>query len=143
MPMPISPKQFFLKLIERHPVKTLFAYSLLSELLVLLFLFLAFLQTAEILLPGFISLRLNLTWYLILVIAGTAIILLIGHRQNIRPLQTRRFEKPLLVLGELWACGVISFSLHHFAWWTIALIVVALLVISVWAWNFFFAENKG
>ena len=56
----LHPIQKLDSFLRKYPVRVLFLYSLFGELLVLLFLFLAFLWTAETVLPGFISLRLNL-----------------------------------------------------------------------------------
>jgi membrane protein implicated in regulation of membrane protease activity len=140
---PNSLKVRVLTLLKRHPVKTLFFYSLSSELLILLFLFLAFLLTAEILLPGFISLRLNLTWYLIAVIAATSLLLIIGKTQSIQPSQIIHFEKPILLVSGLWACGIVAFSLHHFPWWTIVLLLILVSIVSLWAWRLFFKNTEA
>lgn len=130
------------KLLKRHPVKTLFFYSLMSELLILLLLFFAFLLTAEILLPGFISLRLNLTWYLIAILAASALLLFIGKTVDIRPPQKIRFEKFLLTLSGLWALGITTLSLHHFPWWVIVFLLTVFFIPCIWVWRSFFKDTK-
>ncbi len=137
-----SLQEYVVKLLKRHPIKTLFFYSLMSELLVLLFLFLAFLLTAEIVLPGFISLRLNLTWYLIAILAVTSFLLFIGKTENIKPSQNIRFEKFLLALSGLWALGITSLSLYHFPWWAIVFLLIVFFIPSIWAWRTFFKDTK-
>lgn len=138
-----SLKEYVLKLLKRHPIKTIFLYSLLSELLVLLFLFLAFLLTTEILLPGFISLRLNLTWYLIAILTVTFFLAFIGQNTHIQPSQKIRFEKLLITISGFWALGIIALSLHHFPWWTIAFLLILLCITSLWAWRFLFRNIKN
>ncbi len=142
MRAPFSLENYLIKLLERHPVKSLFFYSLMSELLILLFLFLAFLLTAEIVLPGFISLRLNLTWYLIAILAATSLLLFIGKTENIRPVQSIRFERFLLALSGLWALGITSLSLYHFPWWAIVFLLIVFFIPSIWAWRAFFKDSK-
>lgn len=127
-------------LLKRHPVKTLFAYSLFGEFLVLLFLFLAFLWTAETLLPGFISLRINLTWYLILLLLLTSLFLVFGKFQNIKPIQSKRFIKSLFSMIGLWSLLIIGVSLYHFSLWSILLILGCVMLISFLSWKHFFRD---
>lgn len=123
------------KLLRSHPVKTLFIYSLLGELLVILFVFFAFLTTAEILLPGFISLRLNLTWYIFFLLAASMLLLALGKAAHITPPQKIPLEKTFLTLSALWSLSVIGMSLFHFPWWSICFILVLLILVSIWAWK--------
>ena len=112
--------------LTRHPLRVLFTYSLVSELLILMYLFLAFLWTAEILLPGFISLRINLTWYLMSLLGASTTLALFGKAFDITPLNGKGIEKFALVVGSLWGISIVSLSLYGFPWWT-ALILVFFL----------------
>ena len=138
-----SLREHLLRLLKRHPVKTLFFYSLGSELLILLFLFFAFLLTTEITLPGFISLRLNLTWYLIGILAATSLVLFIGKNADIQPSQNIPFEKIFLILSGLWALGITVLSLHDFPWWVIVLLLIILAIVSTWFWRSFFKKTRN
>lgn len=124
-------------------MKTLFAYSLMGELLVLLFIFLAFLMTAEILLPGFISLRLNLTWYLFLLLVGVFLLLLVGKISDIQPIHKIPLERGVVTLSSLWGVGIIGLSLYRFPWWSILILLGLLALVSVWAYQILYPKNNA
>ena len=137
MRLSLHPIQKLDSFLRKYPVRVLFLYSLFGELLVLLFLFLAFLWTAETVLPGFISLRLNLTWYLVLLLLLANGFILFGKHYAIRPIQSSRFTKSLLALIGLWSILIVSISLYHFPLWSIAAIIGTFLLLSLLAWKHF------
>jgi hypothetical protein len=131
------------KAITRHPIRVLFLYSLLAELLILLSLLLALLLTAEIVLPGFISLRINLTWYVIALLTLSTLLIVIGKKQNIYPLPTPRLEKTALFFGGIWGTSIITLSLYRFPWWTILLIFIILVIMGYQGYRFFFKPHDA
>jgi small-conductance mechanosensitive channel len=132
-----SPKKYLDALLKRYPIRTFFLYSLLSELLIILFLFLSFLLAAEILLPGFISLRLNLTWFLVFLLFMSSLVFYIGKTSEIKPSQKMRFEKVLIVISCLFSVSILTLSLYRFPWWSILIVLGCISLTSFWAWQSF------
>lgn len=112
-----------------------FFFSLSAELVLILYLFFFFLWTAEIILPGFISLRINLSPYFATLLGLTFGLMYLGQRAHYEFPKTSSFEKPLLILAILWSTSIVALSLIKFPWWAIISLLLAFFVIVFYFWK--------
>lgn len=119
-----------------------FCFSLSCELLLVLYLFFFFLWTTEIVLPGFISLRINLAPYFATLLGVTFLLMYIGQLANYQFSKTFPFEKTLLSLILFWGIGTITISLIKFPWWAILSLLVSFVVIVVYFWRILLEDRS-
>ena len=112
-----------------------FFFSLSCELLLVLYLFFFFLWTAETILPGFISLRINLAPYFATLLGLTFGLMYLGEQAHYEFSQTFSLEKPLLVLAILWSVGIVGLSLFKFPWWAILSLIIFFLMVIYYFWK--------
>ena len=118
-----------------------FLFSLCCELLLVLYLFFFFLWTAEIILPGFISLRINLAPYFATLLGFTFGLMYLGERAHYEFPRTFSLEKPLLILAILWSTGIVGLSLIKFPWWAIITLLITFLVVIFYFWKTLIQED--
>jgi hypothetical protein len=118
-----------------------FFFSLSSELLLVLYLFFFFLWTAETILPGFISLRINLAPYFATLLGLTFGLMYLGERAHFEFPKTFSLEKPLLVLAILWSIGIVGISLIKFPWWAILSLVTCFLIVIYYFWRILLEDS--
>ncbi|MCW1888601.1 MAG: hypothetical protein KIH67_003550 [Candidatus Moranbacteria bacterium] len=120
--------------LRKSPVVA-FLFSLACELLLVLYLFFFFLWTAEIILPGFISLRINLSPYFATLLGFTFGLMYLGQQAHYVFPKNFSFEKPLFILAILWSTGIVGLSLIKFPWWAILSLLIAFFVIIFYFWK--------
>ena len=119
-----------------------FFFSLSCELLVILYLFFFFLWTAEVFLPGFISLRINLAPYIALLLGATFGLVALGEHLDLSFPDNIRFEKTLISLCFLWGFIIVSVSLIDFPWWTILFLLAIFIFTLVYFYQTIFTQKK-
>ena len=118
-----------------------FVFSLCCELLIVLYLFFFFLWTTEIILPGFISLRIDLAPYFATLLGATFILMYIGQLAHYEFPKTFPFEKTLLSLATFWGLGIVVISLIKFPWWAIVTLVASFILVVFYFWKLLLQEK--
>lgn len=119
-----------------------FAYSLLVELLMLLYLLFLGLFTLEILLPGFVSVRINMAIFLATLILLTMATAMLGRFLGAHFPATASYEKLILSTLIAWGTGIIGISLISFPWWSLAVLLALSLAILFFLRDIFLEEKS-
>jgi hypothetical protein len=117
-------------------------YALGTEALCIAYIFLAGLFTLETLLPTFVTTRLSLSAFFAIVLVSTFILALLGRYLGTSFPWTFTWKSPLILLGILWATGILGLSLLKFPWVTLPLFLVGFLVSGYLFWQVLFGEEK-
>lgn len=112
-------------------------YALLIETILLMLLSFAGLFTLETILPGLISGRFVIGKLIIIVSLLIFFTAYLGQKLSISsPMTTYRSFRTLLVIGGLWALGILTISLLSFPHWSIPIFLLSFGAIGY----FFFRE---
>ncbi|MGB4833677.1 MAG: hypothetical protein WBP40_01445 [Candidatus Moraniibacteriota bacterium] len=117
------------------------AANLLSDIVCVGWIAFAGLYAIEVLLPTFVSARLSLVKFAILLLGLTS--LLIWLIQSLAPTKqpsNRILSRPLRILLIMVAIGIISLAHYRFPWWSIPIIVSSY---SLVLWLFFRLTRGG
>lgn len=114
------------------------AYALLAEALLIGFIIFSGFFTLETLLPTFISVRISLAGFFMVLMLGTFALSLLGRYLDIDSVSGLRRRNPLIWIGILWAAGILTISLIKFPLFLIPVIILALLGIGYLFLSLFF-----
>jgi hypothetical protein len=118
------------------------AYALLAEALLIGFVTFAGLFTIETILPTFISVRLNLTAFLALLLIGSFLLATLGRFLNIDFPSGLRWRNPFLWIGIVWTIGILAVSLYKFPLFLIPILILTFLGIGYLFSRIFFGEKE-
>lgn len=120
-----------------------FGYSLLVELLALLYLLFLGLFTLEILLPGFVSVRINMAVFLATLIILTAGTAMLGRFLGAHFPATAPYEKLIVGTVIAWGIGIIGIALISFPWWSLAVLLAFSMAILFFLRSILLEEDSG
>lgn len=116
-------------------------YTLLVEALFIGYLAFAALFTAEMLLPTFITARVDLTKFFFILFLFSFVLTLLGNILSLSFHWNIHKKNPLLWIGLLWAVSIFILSLLNFPPFIIPFIIVAFFFIGFLFWKIFFSEE--
>jgi len=117
-------------------------YALLVETLFICFLYFCGLFTLETLLPTFVTERVSLATFLLILVTFTMFTSLLGRFLNISfPWQITK-KSPLLWLGLVWGTSLLLVSLIKFPVALIPVLIVLFLLSGYLFWSLFFADEE-
>jgi len=133
----LSEKILYLK---KNGVLTI-SYALLTEALFIGYLAFIALFTLEMLLPTFVTVRLNLTTFFFILFSFSFVLAFLGHILNLTFDQKIQKKNPLVWIGLFWTIGILILSLSHFPLLLIPFIIITFLLIGYLFWKIFFDER--
>ncbi|PIX90385.1 MAG: hypothetical protein COZ29_00310 [Candidatus Moranbacteria bacterium CG_4_10_14_3_um_filter_45_9] len=133
----LSEKILYLK---KNGVLTI-SYALLTEALFIGYLAFIALFTLEMLLPTFVTVRLNLTTFFFILFSFSFVLAFLGHILNLTFDQKIQKKNPLVWIGLFWTIGILILSLPHFPPLLIPFIIITFLLIGYLFWKIFFDER--
>ncbi|GEM_PF-4966701 len=105
-------------------------YALLCEMLVVGYLIFIALLTLESLLPTFVTARLSLSIFFMILTLGSFIVATLGNMLQTSFASGLRFRHPLAIISILWSAGIIALSLTAFPLATIPIILIGFLSVG-------------
>lgn len=117
------------------------SYALLAEALFIGYLAFISLFTLEMLLPTFVTIRLNLTTFFFILFFFSFVLALLGQILDLTFDQKMQKKNPLLWIGFLWTVSIFILSLTNFPLLFIPLIIIAFLLAGFLFWKIFFDEE--
>lgn len=117
-------------------------YAILTEALFIGYLaFIAFF-TLEMLLPTFVTVRLDLTTFFFILFLFSFVLALLGRILDLTFDQKIQKKNPLVWIGFLWTISILILSLSNFPLLLIPFIIIAFLLIGFLFWKIFFDEKE-
>lgn len=116
-------------------------YALLTEALFIGYLAFIALFTLEMLLPTFVTVRLDLTTFFFILFLFSFVLTLVGHILDLTFDQKIQKKNPALWIGLLFTVSILILSLSNFPPLLIPFIIIAFLLIGFLFWKIFFSEE--
>ncbi len=116
-------------------------YALLVEAVEIALLAFAALLTVEAVLPGIISLRLNLATPFLVILILIAVTAALGRSLGTTFPFVPNKKSPLTWIGISWLAFLLTLSTIHFSYWAVPVIVGSLFIIAHFFWKILFRNE--